>query len=279
NGSVLGMTKTEIDRKFDAILDFAEIGDFIDAPVQTYSSGMKVRLGFAVAAQLEPDILLIDEVLAVGDVGFRLKCYNAISELLADSALIFVSHLMPQVSRLCDLGLVMERGKAHTFTSEINTAIESYNQLVVTPTSATKSSGAGRIETFTVNGDDQPIVNTGYGDPLAVTCNLELPASTHEVRCRLTILDASMQPVWQAGFANRGALVPVVDGRASASLTVPALHLNPGRYHLTLHVLDGATDEILVWSQACRAIDIQAEFLGNAVCQVPEGWQTLAQPA
>ena len=74
NGSLLGFTKAEIDQKFDAIVDFAEIGEFIDMPVQNYSSGMKVRLGFSVAAQMEPDVLLVDEVLAVGDMNFKLKC-------------------------------------------------------------------------------------------------------------------------------------------------------------------------------------------------------------
>ena len=76
NGAVLGFTKAEIDNKVEAIIDFAEIREFIDMPVQNYSSGMKVRLGFAVAAQMEPDVLIIDEVLAVGDVAFKMKCYK-----------------------------------------------------------------------------------------------------------------------------------------------------------------------------------------------------------
>ncbi|HSF88438.1 MAG TPA: ABC transporter ATP-binding protein, partial [Saprospiraceae bacterium] len=81
NGQLLGFSKKEIDQKFKTIIDFAEIGEFIDSPVQNYSSGMKVRLGFAVAAQMEPDVLLIDEVLAVGDMGFVLKCLNKMDEL------------------------------------------------------------------------------------------------------------------------------------------------------------------------------------------------------
>ncbi len=95
NGSVLGFTRQEIDEKFDSIVEFSEIAEFLDTPVQNYSSGMKVRLGFAVAAQMEPDVLLIDEVLAVGDTGFRMKCLNRIHELLESSAVIFVSHSMP----------------------------------------------------------------------------------------------------------------------------------------------------------------------------------------
>ena len=81
NGAVLGFSKREIDAKFDEIVDFAELGDAIDAPVQTYSSGMYVRLGFAVAAQLDPDIFLVDEILAVGDISFRMKCFQFFLDL------------------------------------------------------------------------------------------------------------------------------------------------------------------------------------------------------
>jgi lipopolysaccharide transport system ATP-binding protein len=94
NGSVLGLSKKEIDAKLDELIDFAEIGDFIDTPVQNYSSGMVVRLGFAVASSLEPDILLLDEVLAVGDAEFRAKCYHRISQLRNRAAVVFVSHSM-----------------------------------------------------------------------------------------------------------------------------------------------------------------------------------------
>src|SRR3990172_12206671 len=94
-GSIHGLSKKEIDRKFDDIVAFSELGDFIDTPVKHYSSGMNVRLGFAIAAQMRPDVLLIDEVLAVGDIGFSTKCLNAIGEIIENSAVIFVSHSVP----------------------------------------------------------------------------------------------------------------------------------------------------------------------------------------
>ena len=99
NGAVLGFSKKEIDEKIEQIIDFSEIREFIDMPVQNYSSGMKVRLGFAVAAQMEPDVLIIDEVLAVGDLGFVLKCFKKIDAILPNTAVIFVSHSMPMISR------------------------------------------------------------------------------------------------------------------------------------------------------------------------------------
>lgn len=112
NGAILGMSKKEIDRKFDEIVDFADIGDFIDAPVKHYSSGMHVRLGFAIAAHCEPDILLVDEVLAVGDISFQNKCLNRISELFksGNTTIIFVSHDMNAVRLLCNRCLVLNNG-------------------------------------------------------------------------------------------------------------------------------------------------------------------------
>ncbi|PHR15198.1 MAG: ABC transporter [Aequorivita sp.] len=128
NGAILGFTRKEIDQKVEEIIDFAEIREFIDMPVQNYSSGMKVRLGFAVAAQMEPDVLIIDEVLAVGDIGFRVKCFNRISELLNNCAVIFVSHSMPQVARISTHVMHMKKGVADYLGSDIASGLRMYNQ-------------------------------------------------------------------------------------------------------------------------------------------------------
>jgi lipopolysaccharide transport system ATP-binding protein len=112
NAAVLGISKKEIDQKLDEIIDFADIADFIDAPVRTYSSGMQVRLGFSVAINLRPDVLLIDEVLAVGDLVFRNKCMEAIQEIRDSGvAFIFVSHNVELVNRLCDKAIFLKKGQ------------------------------------------------------------------------------------------------------------------------------------------------------------------------
>ena len=109
-GQILGMSKREVSEKFDAIVDYADIGDFLDTPVKHYSSGMYVRLGFAVAVHSEPDILLLDEVLAVGDVAFRAKCMSSISKILKKTGVIFVSHSMAQIESLCGTVLWLNKG-------------------------------------------------------------------------------------------------------------------------------------------------------------------------
>jgi len=127
NGAVLGFSKSEIDDRLDDIIDFSEIGEFIDAPVQSYSSGMKVRLGFAVAAQLEPDVLIIDEVLAVGDINFKRKCLSKMEKIKQNSSLIFVSHDMNQVSRICERTLLLNQGKLESNGNTRNSISKYYS--------------------------------------------------------------------------------------------------------------------------------------------------------
>ncbi len=114
NGAILGMQKSEIRRKFDQIVEFAEVEKFIDTPVKHYSSGMYLRLAFSVAAHLEPEILLVDEVLAVGDAGFQRKCMNRMQEVGQEGrTVIFVSHNMQAVTRLCDRAILLHEGKVY----------------------------------------------------------------------------------------------------------------------------------------------------------------------
>ena len=127
NGAILGMTKAEIDEKFDDILEFSEVGKFIDTPVKRYSSGMFVRLAFAVASHLEPDILLVDEVLAVGDTRFQKKCIKKMKSI-ADSGktILFVSHQMNTIRQLCDRVIVLKEGQV-IYDGDVEGGIRIYN--------------------------------------------------------------------------------------------------------------------------------------------------------
>ncbi len=110
NGSILGMSKKEIDHNLDSIISFAELEGSIDMPVKHYSSGMYVRLGFAIAAHIRPDILILDEILAVGDMAFRAKCFKHLASIKKESTIILVSHDMRNISRICDRALFLEDG-------------------------------------------------------------------------------------------------------------------------------------------------------------------------
>ena len=150
NGAVLGFTRKEIDAKVEEIIDFSEIREFIDMPVQNYSSGMKVRLGFAVAVQMEPDVLIIDEVLAVGDIGFTTKCLNKISEITATCAVIFVSHSMPMVGKICTETILLNKGvikaKSNNTSDVIQTYFSEFNNAKQYITSYENTSAFDKIE-------------------------------------------------------------------------------------------------------------------------------------
>jgi lipopolysaccharide transport system ATP-binding protein len=130
NGAVLGMSKKEIDKKFDSIIEFADIGDFLDSPVKHYSSGMYVRLGFAVAVHCEPDILLIDEILAVGDMSFRMRCLERISDLRKKGiTMVFVSHDLYSVDAICSRAIFLNYGKIKE-QGEASKIIQAYQNYV-----------------------------------------------------------------------------------------------------------------------------------------------------
>ncbi len=127
NASILGLSMFEIEEKIDEIIDFAELGDFIDTPVQSYSSGMQLRLGFAAATALEPDILLLDEVLAVGDAAFRGKCFNRMHKLMQNCAVVFVSHSMAQVGRVATSVAHVDGGQVTLFNGNPTAGIAVYS--------------------------------------------------------------------------------------------------------------------------------------------------------
>lgn len=143
NGAILGMSKQEIDKKFDSIVEFADIGEFLDSPVNYYSSGMFVRLGFAVAIHCEPDILLIDEVLAVGDFNFQSKCMQKMGELIEKgTSIIFVSHNMSVVQMICQKALLLHHGKLICHAA-VGDAVNEYYKIA---SSSASSFEKGRLE-------------------------------------------------------------------------------------------------------------------------------------
>ncbi|MBW4431526.1 MAG: ABC transporter ATP-binding protein [Pelatocladus maniniholoensis HA4357-MV3] len=178
NGAILGMSKVEIQRKFDEIVDFAEIEKFLDTPVKRYSSGMYVRLAFAVAAHLEPEILIVDEVLAVGDATFQKKCLGKMGEVAEGGrTVIFVSHNMQAIRRLCSKAVYLERGVTKNVSS-VEDAIQRY-------------SAQSSMSTFDVDLDSMhrpdgigekarllrlrlaPDTNFSYGEPLKLTITVQ----------------------------------------------------------------------------------------------------------
>jgi len=179
NGTILGMTRQEIDRRFDDIVQFAEIERFIDTPVKFYSSGMFVRLGFSVAVAAEPDVLLVDEVLAVGDMPFQIRCFERMSEIRAQgSTIVVVTHNLASVRSFCDRGIVLREG-AVTFDGPTFDAVSAYHDLLGElpqddPDAEEQDTKAGRITGIEVlAADRRPTAHFRTGDSMIVRIGVE----------------------------------------------------------------------------------------------------------
>jgi lipopolysaccharide transport system ATP-binding protein len=186
NGAILGMSRREIERKFDSIVEFAEIGDFLDSPVKFYSSGMYVRLGFAVAAHTEPDLLIVDEVLAVGDLSFRMRCFRRVRELReSGTAILVVSHNHADLARVAQRALVLDRGAEH-FRGGIREGTTRYRELLLRdrarPTGDRPCSPA-RIEHATfVDRHGRPRSAFRTGEDIALDIEIESSAPVKDAR-------------------------------------------------------------------------------------------------
>jgi len=165
-GAIMGMRRAEIARKFDEIVDFAGVGEFIDTPVKRFSSGMNARLGFAVAAHLDPDVLLIDEVLSVGDLSFQEKCYERMrSYVRSGIAVVFVSHNLSAISSLCDRVLLLRQGGVEAL-APTHEAITVYAQLAQTAQAHSHSGYSLTIKLVDQAG--HPIAEADAGTPVTV---------------------------------------------------------------------------------------------------------------
>ncbi|HLG08830.1 MAG TPA: ABC transporter ATP-binding protein [Gaiellaceae bacterium] len=246
NGAILGMRRREIARKFDEIVAFAEIEEFIDAPVKRYSSGMSLRLAFAVAAHLEPDVLLVDEVLAVGDASFQSKCLGKMDEVTGQGrTVVLVSHSMPTIASLADRCLWLDRGEivAEGVTADV---IRRYlaSALPADPGAAADLSGRERprehpgprelfLRSITLlDANGAPSRSFYEGDPIGVEVGFEVtrPLGWVELRCYVNTIEG----VWLFA-ANSGKRRRDLDpGYYTTATTFAPNHLRPGSYTIDL---------------------------------------------
>jgi lipopolysaccharide transport system ATP-binding protein len=244
NGAVLGFSKIEIDSKVEEIIDFAEIREFIDMPVQNYSSGMKVRLGFAVAAQMKPDVLIIDEVLAVGDLGFVLKCFNTIDTILPETAIIFVSHAMPMISRICSQIILMEHGCSEFQGNDVAKAIDLYyNRFAQNESNVVFDDGNLAIKKVEIlNAEfENNIPQLKWGDDLLVYFNILVKNQISTLDFIIIVNDKEQRSI---GILDRN-LDAIECAPKGESIEFKVMHeqlqFSKGLYSLSLVVRDRAT--------------------------------------
>jgi lipopolysaccharide transport system ATP-binding protein len=263
NGSVLGLTKKEIDEKIDEIIDFAEIREFIDMPVQSYSSGMAVRLGFSVASSLSPDVLILDEVLAVGDIGFVIKCLNRVRQLSAKAAVIFVSHNMQFVSSFCSRVIFMDHGIAELDATEPKVAIDRYFSLVQHD-SNTAGLGTVTVDKVSIVGRDphgNPSDDTLWqGFEAAVELEFTVSEENEPARISVSIDDISNAQVITFPLINDdNQPMEFGKGRHSINLSLGKIDLNSGKYSVLIGASGAKTRNSLARSQGNAPFRVIAE--------------------
>ena len=278
NGSVLGFSKAQIDRRLDEIVDFAEVREFIDTPVQNYSSGMQVRLGFSVAVKLiTPDVLILDEVIAVGDESFRSKCYQVVGDLLGQAAVIFVSHSMPMIYRLSTRVMVLSSGEP-VFSGDPSQGIEIYFRSIEGHDDVVhRSLGTGEATLHRVSLQDEmghPIGESEYGRPYRLALDLTVAAEYPEYDISITFMSRTQELVAQChSKANRYRCRN--DGRAHrVEIGFAAQLLAPGRYWLNITVFDPSATRHLCWEFGVMQFTVTARFIGSAPVQLLGTWNT-----
>ena len=246
NGSIMGMTRAEIDRKLDEIIDFAGVQMYVDTPVKRYSSGMKVRLGFAVAAHLEPEILVVDEVLAVGDAEFQKKAIGKMQDVARGQGrtVLFVSHNMTAVDHLCTSGIVLNHGTL-AFAGTAHEAIQHYSQQHTSPaasgTLAPDLRSEGHLKDLSIqflneNGDE---TTPRCGSPLTVRIQCNALNDYRSVKVSFVIRDPFERPILACLSHLTVDEFAMPKGNHCFELKIPKLPLTAGNYMAGLFIEAG----------------------------------------
>ena len=282
NGSVLGLTKREIDAKYDEIVDFADIGEFIDSPVQNYSSGMQVRLGFAIAVAVKPDVLLLDEVLAVGDANFQAKCFNVLANFRKDgTSFVLVSHNAHMITRYCQRALYMSRGHP-LYLGKVETALAMLGKEMAEKGARgdhegpdwSVARGSGRIRLTSgqfLDSHGRPASVVRVGEPLTLALGYErLDPAVRDVQLDVVIRDAN-QTVYQGDNLSSGQPLTVAGQRGTFHVDFDYLAWNAEHLNFFITMMDPASGEIHDWKRNFR-LDTSRHVLNQGSVSLPTRW-------
>jgi len=288
SGAVLGMKKKEIDKKFYEIVAFAELEKFIDTPVKHYSSGMYVRLAFAVAAHLDPEILLVDEVLAVGDVAFQRKCLGKMENVAKEGrTVLFVSHNMAAIASLCSKAILLESGKL-TKEGEVSKVIENYisslsmssENLTVHQRQDRKGSGRVRItDVYLIDQNGRRVREVFSGQKVSFVIEYESLNTLIYPVFEITVYSYINQPLLHFSNEISGNTFPVLPPSGSVYCYLEYLPLSPGLYHVNVgivscgEIFDHITDALVFQV-------IEGDFYGTGkipsspgICLINYNWK------
>jgi lipopolysaccharide transport system ATP-binding protein len=252
NGAILGMTRTEIERRFDEIVAFAEVERFLDTPVKRYSSGMYMRLAFAIAAHLEPEILLVDEVLAVGDAGFQRKCLGKMDEVAKEGrTVLFVSHNMATIQRLCHSALLLESGRVAA-CGTVSDVVQHYLKSVAPSVQQWERSDRPTTEIYfrrvyladEAGGRIDHVTTAGQ---VTVVMEYVVQHRCRNLQVSVDLLDASGDLIFASNPQDVGVEIPEHPGHYRAAVSLPPQILLPKLYGIRTNLWvpwDGMLDTV-----------------------------------
>jgi len=278
NGSILGMSRSEITRKLDSIIDFADLRQFIDTPVKRYSSGMYVRLGFSIAAHLQPDILLLDEVLAVGDAAFQAKCLNRITELKeAGTTIVFISHDLRAVERLCQRVLLLKRGQVVMSGSakEVVAAYQSDATLSSESVEVHKKGETKEVEIRALSfcdeaGQVKPSFQTG--EPLVARIDYEVHSPVKDAVFGLLFFTADGEQHCELTTDLSDDRISLAPGKASLEFRTPELGLLPGIYFTSVHVQERNARDVIHYQYKSTILRVDSDRVIRGNFFLPHEW-------
>ena len=270
NGAILGMRKTEIKRQFDEILEFAGVERYIDTPVKRYSSGMYVRLAFAVAAHLESEIMIIDEVLAVGDAEFQKKCLGKMKDVSKGQGrtVIFVSHNMGSINQLCNRGILLENGML-TMNAPVSAVVDHYlkTDIVSTPYTDLQEPNIKRLGNGKVRFTEVSLTNQNQtersrifsiGDELYISFTVRFN-NPDQPLIRTSIELKTVDGIKIANMIDQDSGFGVTvsgDGHSSYRVKLPDIRFYPGTYYLSLYAGDTSSTEIYDYLEDCISFEV-----------------------
>lgn len=284
SGSILGMKRREIAEKLDRIVNFSGVGAFIDTPVKRYSSGMFVRLGFSVAAHLEPDILLVDEVLSVGDAAFQVQCHERLNELRhSGKTLMFISHDLASIERLCDRVILMQQGQLVACGSP-HEIVEQYQRMVATPQAADPIGIAHADRSHSVriigvefadeNGQSARAVATG--SPLLCRVNYETFQPIHDAVIEVFFYSRNGRSLHcQCTTALSGGELDLPEGRGALEFVIPETGLQPGVYSIGALVRSRLSADSMDWFYRPTALYVEPGKSVRGYLYTPHAWRLL----
>jgi lipopolysaccharide transport system ATP-binding protein len=287
NGAILGMSRAEIARKFDEIIAFAEVEKFLDTPVKRYSSGMYVRLAFAVAAHLEPEILIVDEVLAVGDTQFQKKCLGKIDSVSQEGrTVLFVSHSIGALRSLCNRAIWLKQGQLHRQGSALAITDEYLSSMLQSSTHQTNLAEIHRSHPPETLKLTQLSVNHGdpvlHGEPVSLTMEYEMLRAASGVAFEVGFRTIEGTRLLSIDSDIPGPLYDLTAGtKGSITVHLEPLLLEPGRYLIDVGARYGGGEE-LEYLEGCMQVEVlpgpqtPGVILGtNGGVRIPAKWECL----